>query len=293
MQNVHLTPPAIARLLNVNVSTIKRWVDNGLLDSTKTPGGHRRVSKQQLSEFVKRYPQLQANSYIIKRFTKQRASIPLTWKKYYHYLLVDRNEKAEQLLKELFVTQHSVVSILDNVLTPTLAHIGTEWRQQHISIYEEHRMSLIIRQHLLLLDQIVFSKPISPSAPMAILACVEGDHHELTLYILSVLLKAFGYKPIILGINVPYRELERACITLKPKIIGISKTYSKSAGLPYLKKVAQLADEEQIDCVYGGSGWSKFDQKQMATLKLAPVYYVAGLSQFQDWLTTHHKIHFA
>ena len=45
----------LARMLNVDASTVKRWADSGKLQCYKTVGGHRRFSVKQLHEFVVDY----------------------------------------------------------------------------------------------------------------------------------------------------------------------------------------------------------------------------------------------
>src|SRR5690606_10505193 len=111
MQNVHFSPTELAKLFAVNVSTIKRWVDRGLLQSDKTPGGHRRISKEQLAAFIRDYPTLTRKSYTIKRLLAQKQFIGSkgvsdneknTWGVYYNYLLQDSLEEAERLIKEAF-----------------------------------------------------------------------------------------------------------------------------------------------------------------------------------------------
>ena len=47
-----LTTTEAARLASVAPSTIKRWVDRGALPSTRTLGGHRRVSRLALERFL-------------------------------------------------------------------------------------------------------------------------------------------------------------------------------------------------------------------------------------------------
>ena len=37
-----MTPGQVAALFNVNPKTVTRWAGAGLLDSVRTPGGHRR-----------------------------------------------------------------------------------------------------------------------------------------------------------------------------------------------------------------------------------------------------------
>jgi excisionase family DNA binding protein len=45
----------IARVCQVSLRTVIRWVDDGKLSSFRTPGGHRRVREQDLADFLKQY----------------------------------------------------------------------------------------------------------------------------------------------------------------------------------------------------------------------------------------------
>ncbi len=44
---------AIAKLLSVDPGSVANWMDQGLLKSHRTPGGHRRASKENLIQFLK------------------------------------------------------------------------------------------------------------------------------------------------------------------------------------------------------------------------------------------------
>jgi len=43
---------AIAKLLNVDPGSVANWMDQGLLKSHRTPGGHRRATEQNLLKFL-------------------------------------------------------------------------------------------------------------------------------------------------------------------------------------------------------------------------------------------------
>ncbi len=49
-----MTTSTVARLLGVAVGSVSRWIDEGQLKAGKTPGGHRRISRGDLVDFLKR-----------------------------------------------------------------------------------------------------------------------------------------------------------------------------------------------------------------------------------------------
>jgi excisionase family DNA binding protein len=51
--NRSLSTFKIARLLDVNPSSVANWVDQGLLVAHRTPGGHRRIAEADLIRFLK------------------------------------------------------------------------------------------------------------------------------------------------------------------------------------------------------------------------------------------------
>jgi len=49
-----LSTVTIARLLGVTVASISKWIDAGQLKAGRTPGGHRRVTREELIAFLQR-----------------------------------------------------------------------------------------------------------------------------------------------------------------------------------------------------------------------------------------------
>jgi excisionase family DNA binding protein len=47
-----LTSHEVAKLLQVNASSVVKWTKDGILPTYRTPGGHRRVLVSDLREFV-------------------------------------------------------------------------------------------------------------------------------------------------------------------------------------------------------------------------------------------------
>ncbi|MBF0186977.1 MAG: response regulator [Magnetococcales bacterium] len=54
-EKTYLTTSEVARLFGVAAPTIHDWIERGLLKAWKTPGGHRRISRQSVEELHKRH----------------------------------------------------------------------------------------------------------------------------------------------------------------------------------------------------------------------------------------------
>lgn len=50
-----LSTAAVARMLSVTPATVRLWANKGLLNSTTTPGGHRRFERTEIDEFANRF----------------------------------------------------------------------------------------------------------------------------------------------------------------------------------------------------------------------------------------------
>ncbi|MBX3193263.1 MAG: response regulator [Labilithrix sp.] len=50
-----LTSSEVGVLLQVNPSSVKKWVDDGLIQAFRTPGGHRRIRPSDLVEFLHKH----------------------------------------------------------------------------------------------------------------------------------------------------------------------------------------------------------------------------------------------
>jgi excisionase family DNA binding protein len=50
-----LTSSEVGALLQVNPSSVKKWVDDGLIQAFRTPGGHRRIRPSDLVDFLQKH----------------------------------------------------------------------------------------------------------------------------------------------------------------------------------------------------------------------------------------------
>jgi MerR family transcriptional regulator, light-induced transcriptional regulator len=288
MQNVQFTPPQLAPLFGVNVSTIKRWADRGFLPSNVTAGGHRRITQEQLNEFIKKNPKYTKNSYVLRRLLKKDTCPPDNcWRNYYNSLEKNDTAAAQKIIDKLYLRGTPIIDILSSTITPTLRQIGGQWEGKKISVYEEHRMSFQIRLHLMHLDQLLPAVN-DRKAPQAILACAPHEHHELPLQLVALILKKRGWKTSILGINISIKELLLAADEIKPRLMVISRTYIQKESNDYFTKLTSYADQRHICIAFGGAAW----QKKLAHAHWAKkkcVHYFPSLKMFDEHLRNFRK----
>lgn len=279
MQNVHFSTTSIAELFEVNVSTVKRWIDRGLMQAEITPGGHRRITQEQLDAFIRDNKNISQSSYVINRLQTKKHEPSATWKKLYGYLLKNNIAECRSLVREYYLSNAELVNFMEHVLTPVLRHIGDEWSTGKINIYQEHQMSFLVRQ--LLVEISAFVPEPKKHAPNAVLACIEGDRHEIPLQMLALVLKMHGIRAVILGTNVPVPEIIRAVEATHAKYLLLTRVLSKIRSFNYLSTLAKYATMKKITLVYGGSGWT---HKEQSLFQEPRVFFMKSLVLFHELL---------
>lgn len=122
---------------------------------------------------------------------------------------------------EAVIDQHIHAKGIEKTITyiifPFLERIGILWLTDHINPAQEHLITNIIRQKLIVgIDKAI--TPLSLKTKM-LLFLPENEHHEIGLLFLHYLLKNRGVKVIYLGANVPVKDLEYVVELKKPHYI--------------------------------------------------------------------------
>ena len=85
--------------------------------------------------------------------------------------------------------RRDVLAAFEELLVPTLVDIGDAWHAGRLNEAQEHFASAFIRARLDSLARV--ARPLS-GAPVVLLACAEGEQHELGLLMLNVLARFQG-----------------------------------------------------------------------------------------------------
>lgn len=122
-------------------------------------------------------------------------------------------DRFETILNE-FIKARGIDRAISYLIFPFLDKIGILWLTNHINPAQEHLVTNVIRQKLIVgIESVVSHLLLSKTV---ILFLPEGEHHELGLLYMYYLLKSRGVQVIYLGANVPVRDLEFIVNLKKP-----------------------------------------------------------------------------
>ncbi len=122
-----------------------------------------------------------------------------------HCMVEVKMEAFEEVL-ETYIQSRGIEITIMQIIFPFLERIGILWMTNHINPAQEHLVSNIIRQKLIV--GIDTNKSVLNSHHTALLFLPEGEHHELALLFISYLLKTRGIKVLYLGANIPFKDVE-------------------------------------------------------------------------------------
>jgi DNA-binding transcriptional MerR regulator len=122
------------------------------------------------------------------------------------HCMVEMNVEGLEAILDHHIANKGIEKAINQIVFPFLERIGILWLTNHIIPAQEHLVSNIIRQKLIVgIDRIPHNKQSKHSI---LLFLPEGEHHELGLLFVYYLLKSRGVKVIYLGANVPVKDME-------------------------------------------------------------------------------------
>jgi excisionase family DNA binding protein len=251
------SPAQLAPIIGVSESTIKRWIDAGHLKAEKTVGGHRKIALPNLLAFLRSrgrtVPSLEALGLLAERHADPEGA-PGTPEALAGLLLHDGTDVARTLILEQFRGGRALDDLLDRLVAPAMARVGTEWAEGKIEVYQEHLATLRLWRILVELRGLLPTP--SDRAPLAVGGAPEGDPYLLPTLMAELTLADMGWRTVNIGPNTPVASLFEAVMRHRPRLVWLSVTSMKPhasffEGYPRLFESAQA---KGASVVIGGQG---------------------------------------
>ena len=131
--------------------------------------------------------------------------------------MIDLNIEDFEHVLDGFIQSRGIEKTINQIIFPFLERIGILWLTDHVNPAQEHLITNIIRQKIIVgIENIVTPFDLHTKV---LLFMPENEHHELGLLYLQYLLKSRGVKTIYLGANVPLADLDFVVQLKKPDYV--------------------------------------------------------------------------
>ncbi|RCR71122.1 MerR family transcriptional regulator [Larkinella punicea] len=161
--------------------------------------------------------------------------------------MIDLDEDRFEKIISTNILQFGFENTMIYIIYPFLSRIGTLWVTGSIGPAQEHFMSNLIRQKIIVAIDGQVNKQ-RPASKKYLLFLPEGELHEIGLLFANYVIRARNNKVVYLGQSLPFRELEFAYNLHKPDYIFASITSSPSNHevQPFVDKLANAFPDAHL-----------------------------------------------
>jgi len=178
--------------------------------------------------------------------------------------MVELNMDDFELQLEKAVSEKGIEETLVRLIFPFMERIGILWVTNHINPAQEHLVSNIIRQKILV--GINGLKPWAKKKSSIILFLPEGEQHELGLLYAYYIMKKQGITTIYLGADLPIKDLQFVTKFKQPDYIFTHLTNRSLSLDRFLKQFRKAVPS--LPLVISGKLTHNFEKKLPANVFL-------------------------
>jgi MerR family transcriptional regulator, light-induced transcriptional regulator len=144
-----------------------------------------------------------------------------------------RGAEAEALR---FFEARGVTFLYQSIVRPALIEVGALWSQNRITVADEHLATAATQSAIAALYP-RFPWP-ARGGHKAIVACPDGERHELGARMFADLLALDGWDDLFLGADVPIADLLQKTVEVRPPLLALSVSLE-----PHLPEVRVCVEE--------------------------------------------------
>jgi DNA-binding transcriptional MerR regulator len=272
----HLRIGELSRRSGVSPELLRAWEERyAVLAPTRTTGGFRLYGEED-EERVARMLQFlgagiaaaeaarltlagprEAGTRVAREPSHARASVGNLQR-----ALDDFDEIAAHAELDRAFSAYGLEAALAEIVLPYLRDLGDRWECGTASIAQEHFASALLRGRLLGLSR-GWGGGVGP---LAVLACVPGDQHDLGLLCFGLALRRHAWRISYLGPDTPTETVGDAARHLKPDLVVLAAS-SRTHVLACRHGIADIARESRV--ALGGAGGSRELADEVGAVYLA------------------------
>lgn len=206
----------VSRVTGVNSVTLRAWERRyGLIRPRRTESGHRVYTDEQINEIRHILDLVEGGMSIgqvgtlleAESAAQESGSREDVWDVYSRRMIAVVQSFDEARVDEVYneaMGLYPVDIVTTRLIVPVMIELGRRWRDRIGTVAEEHFFSSHLRNKL---GARIHHRSSRSSGPRLVLACLEGEQHEIgsLLFALSALDR--GFRLVYLGADVPIVDL--------------------------------------------------------------------------------------
>lgn len=258
------SPKELAQVVGVSESSIKRWVDDGLIDVTRTAGGHRRIPLREAVRFIRSRDMRVLRPDLLglpdlEDLPPEARGGEFSGEMLFHLLSRGEAAKARGIIANRYVNGAGLAALFDGPMAEALAKLGALWEHGVEGIYVEHMATNICIESI---NQVrLLIPPAGPGAPVALGGAPSGDPYILPSLMAAAVLADAGYHEINLGPDTPYPAFLHAVEVHQPQLVWLALTshFEEDRVEDLVEELLVPLEDKAVEVVVGG--------QQAATLR--------------------------
>jgi methanogenic corrinoid protein MtbC1 len=155
---------------------------------------------------------------------------------------------------------HNARDLYLQVLLPAQEEVGRMWLANDINVAEEHFASQTTKMVMAQLLPRATSQP--PNGKTMLAAAVAGNQHDIGLQVVADFFELDGWRTVLLGANVPARDLVQAVDGFAADLLGIS--VSQPTQFEAVKATIQAVRDDpraaEVKILLGGRAFTDPDE---------------------------------
>lgn len=222
----YLSTVRAAQALGVSVSTVKRWVDEGVLPAHKTAGGHRKLLRSEVLALARRgdLPRGDLSALNLAAARDRDVDPDAALAALLDAALAGRGAETTAVIRGAYAAGMAIEAIADQIVAPAMARVGHDWEAARIDVWQEHRGTQLVAAALYDLKDDLEARA-ERDRPIAVGAAPEGDPYVLPTLLAQLILLDAGWAAVNVGPNTPLPSLARAVRDLRPRLLWLSVSH--------------------------------------------------------------------
>lgn len=290
----YLSPKQLGQAIGVSESSLKRWIDDGLIEVVRTTGGHRRVELSEAIRFVRQRGYTVKDPSVLGLTAADdqtgRADHIQLSEHFYEMLINGRDKEFNAAATRLYLDGHQMSEIIDGPIRGAMNQIGELWHNNPDGIGIEHRATDICIRTMGYMHSLL--RPPAPNAPIAIGGAPAGDMHLISSLCVSLVLAEQGWREANMGANTPWDQLLSVAKQEQAALVWVSMTAEPN--IDYAKKLRELAVDlaaESCQIIVGGRQLGD----SITRLELDNLHTARSMAELQSFskglLAAHKTMH--